>query len=186
MPTTSPLFATPRLFARRIVATDVDAMLAVYGDPESMRWVGNGQPLDRAQCAYWVEVTHRNYAGRGYGMVTLLERDSGAIAGFCGLVHPDGQREAEIKYALLGAFRGKGLATEAAAGLLRYGAAVHGLREIIATVAPDNLASQRVLLKAGMQAGELRRNQDGSFTRLFSWRPALYAHAHADVPAGRP
>jgi [ribosomal protein S5]-alanine N-acetyltransferase len=181
---TSPFFTTPRLLARHVVATDVDTMLAVYGDPQTVRWVGDGQPLNRAQCTYWVEVTHRNYAARGYGMVTLLERHSGDIAGFCGLVHPDGQPEPEIKYALLGAFRGKGLATEAATGLLRYGATVHGLREIIATVAPENIASQRVLLKAGMRAGELRQNEDGSFTQLFSWRPAL--HAHADTHAGRP
>src|SRR5579871_739561 len=147
----SPIvFETLRLIARQIQPDDVEAMLAVYGDAEAMRWVGDGQPLDRAQCEQWVTVTHRNYATRGYGMYALVERQSGAVIGFCGLVHPGGQPEAEIKYALRREFWGQGFATEAAAALLRHGATVHGIDSIIATVAPPHRASQRVLIKAGM------------------------------------
>lgn len=174
------LFETPRLFARRLVGADAGMMHAVYGDAGNMRWVGDGRPLDRSQCVYWIEVTHRNYATRGYGMLALVARDSGDIVGFGGLVHPGGQPEAEIKYALRPEYHGMGFATEAAAGLLGYGAAVHGIRRVIATVAPGNLASQRVLQKAGMRQGELRRNDDGSFTQFFFW------HADPSAPAGHP
>lgn len=72
-----PVFQTPRLDARHITAADVDAMLAVYGDPAVVRHVADGRPLDRARCEQWVEVTLRNYATRGYGMVALAERASG-------------------------------------------------------------------------------------------------------------
>ena len=41
---------------------------------------------------------------------------------------------------------------------------------MIATAAPANVASYRVLLKAGMQLGTLRPNDDGSLTQLFAWR----------------
>jgi RimJ/RimL family protein N-acetyltransferase len=144
-------------------------MHAVYGDAEAMRWVGDGQPLDRAGCVEWVGVTLRNYERRGYGMSAIVDRESGDVIGFCGLVHPGGQPEAEVKYALRRQAWGRGLATEVVAALLRHGATAHGLRRVIATVAPDNTASQRVLLKAGMTKGALRRNDDGSFTQLFSW-----------------
>jgi ribosomal-protein-alanine N-acetyltransferase len=164
------IFETPRLRARHIEPGDVEQMLAVYGDPEVVRWVGDGTPLDRAGCEKWVEVTHRNYATRGYGMIALVERHSGAVVGFCGLVHPGGQAEAEIKYALHRDWWGKGLATEAATALLAYGAARFGLASVIATTAPENEASHRVLLKAGMERGELRREDDGSLTQLFVWR----------------
>lgn len=157
-------------------------MHAVYGDAVIVRWVGDGIPLDRSQCEHWIEITHRNYATRGYGMLALVARDTGDIAGFGGLVHPGGQPEAEIKYALRREYQGQGLATEAAAGLLRYGAEALGIRTVIATVDPENLASLRVLLKAGMQQGELRRNDDGSLTQLFSWSPAL-GDADADGAA---
>jgi ribosomal-protein-alanine N-acetyltransferase len=92
-----PIFRTPRLYARHITASDVDAMLAVYGDPAVVRYVADGQPLDRARCEQWVEVTRRNHATRGYGMVALVEQASGAVVGFCGLVHPAAQVEPELK-----------------------------------------------------------------------------------------
>jgi RimJ/RimL family protein N-acetyltransferase len=134
--------------------------------------VGDGQPLGRDDCVRWVEVTQRNYATRGYGMsaVELLEQQ-GAVIGFCGLVHPGGQPEAEIKYALLRQHWGSGYASEVAAALLAYGARQFGLSEIIATAAPDNLASHRVLQKAGMRQASVRRNDDGTCTLVFVWWP---------------
>lgn len=170
-----PVFRTLRLDAHHITASDVDSMLAVYGDPVVVRYVADGRPLDRARCERWVEVTLRNYATRGYGMVALVERATRAIVGFCGLVHPTGQLEPEIKYALRQDCWGKGFATEAAIGLLGYARQL-GLPEVIATTDPENEASQRVLLKAGMERSRLRRNEDGSFTQLFRWPPVARAN----------
>ena len=82
---------TARLKIRRIVPSDVDAMFAVYGDAESMRYVGDGQPLTFERCEQWVRVTEKNYAARGYGMFALEERATGEVVGFAGLVHPGGQ-----------------------------------------------------------------------------------------------
>lgn len=166
------LFDTPRLGVRRIERGDGDAMFLVYGDAEAMRWVGDGRPLERAQCEEWIGVTLRNYATRGYGMVAIVERASDEVVGFCGLVHPGGQPDAEIKYALRRDRWGRGYATEAASALLAWGAATFGLREVIATTAPGNTASHHVLLKAGMRRGELRPNADGSHTQLFVWAVA--------------
>ncbi len=149
------VFETPRLVVRRMRPDDVDALLAVYGDVDAMRWVGDGEPLAREGCARWVEVTHRNYALRGYGMFTALSRETGDVIGFGGLVHPDGQPDAELKYALRRAAWGQGLATELARGLLAYAQAPLGLARVCATAAPANTASQRVLVKAGMRLGEL-------------------------------
>jgi RimJ/RimL family protein N-acetyltransferase len=163
---------TPRLRARRIVSADVEAMLSVYGDPEVVRWVGNGEPFDRALCERWVEITHADYAKRGYGMFALVERQSGDVIGFGGLVHLYSQTEAEIKYALHRSRWGHGFATEVAAALLAYGATQFGLPDVIATTAPENEASHRVLLRAGMRRGALRRDDGGTFTQLFTWRPA--------------
>ena len=168
---TAVLFETARLTARRLDAGDVDALLAVYGDPEVVRWVGDGEPLARAQCAEWVEVTERNLAMRGYGMVALVERAAGGPPfGFCGLVHPGGQPRCELKYALLRSHWGRGYATEAVQALLAHGAAAHGLTEVIATVAPQNEASQRVLSKAGLRRGTPRVDEDGRTTLVFVWQ----------------
>lgn len=165
----TPLFETPRLRCRRWRADDLAPLHAVYSDPEAMRWVGDGRPITRAECERWLEVTEANYAVRGYGMFALEDRGSGEVVGFCGLVHPGGQPEAEVKYAFRRSHWGRGLATEAVSALLAYGAARHALSRVIATVAPGNTASQRVLAKAGMRLAEHRRNDDGSLTLVYAW-----------------
>lgn len=179
------VFETPRLQARHITVADADAMVSVYGDAEVVRWVADGQPLNRSGCEEWIGVTLRNYTTRGYGMLALVERASGDIVGFCGLVHPGGQPEAEIKYALRRDHWGKGLATEAARALLSYGSSHFGIAEVIATTAPENASSHSVLLKAGMQRAQLRENGDGSFTQLFVWRAPLRTATSAPSPLYR-
>lgn len=164
------LFTTDRLLGRWLEPEDLAAMAAVYGDADAMRWVDDGQPLDESGCARWIDVTRENYRTRGYGMTAIVERTSGTVVGFCGLVHPGGQPEAEIKYAFKRECWGAGFATEAARAMLEYGAAAHDIDCVIATTAPENLASHRVLEKCGMQRGELRRNDDGSATQIFRWQ----------------
>lgn len=161
------LFETPRLRCRRWRLTDLDRLYAVYADEEGARWVGDGTPITWDECRRWLEVTAHNYRERGYGMFALEDRASGEVVGFCGLVHPGGQVEAEIKYAFLRSHWGRGLASEMAPALLDHGRRCHGLEQIIATVAPENRASQRVLEKAGLTfAGDIV-DDDGQPTRVY-------------------
>ena len=182
------LFETPRLRVRRWLDADLPALVAVYGDADAMRWVGDGRPITHDECLQWLEVTRRNYEIRGYGMFAIESRAATGAIGFCGIVHPGGQPEAEVKYALRRDQWGQGLATEAVSGLIAHGHRVHGLTQLIATTAPANLASHRVLLKAGMARGELRVHDDGSSTQCFCWRadapPGPAGAAGATVAAG--
>jgi RimJ/RimL family protein N-acetyltransferase len=173
----APLFRTERLEVRAMGPGDEARLWAVYGDPVAMRWVDDGQPIPREDCARWVEVTARNVERRGYGMSVIearaLQADGGdPFVGFCGLVHPDEQLEVELKYALLREHWGQGLATEAARGLLAWGSERFGIGEVIATTDPANLASHRVLLKCGFERAELRLEEDGESVQVFRWRKA--------------
>ena len=161
------LFTTPRLQAQAM--TDpalLPDMLAVYGHAPSMRWVGDGQPLDIAGCRAWLDVTERNFALRGYGMCALRRLDGSQVLGFAGLVHPGSQAQAEIKYALHPHQAGQGLATEAAVGLLAWGHQRFHLSEVIATTAAENTASHRVLGKAGLVRQADRLNDDLSLIHI--------------------
>lgn len=165
------LFETARLRCRRWIAEDLGPLFEVYGDPEVARYVGDGAPITLEQCQSWLEVTAANYARRGYGMFALEDRETGEVVGFCGLVHPGGQPEPEIKYALRRARWGLGMASEFVPALLAYGATAHRMREIIATVHPDNLTSRRVLEKAGLRLRERLIDEDGVPTLVFVWSP---------------
>ena len=164
------LFETERLLVRHVVKADTSAMFAVYSDPIAARWVGDGRAIRREETELWIEVTKRNVAKRGYGMCTLVDRSTRKICGFMGLVHPENQADAELKYSLLRTHWGRGLATEAARAMISYGVQTFGLRQIIATTAPENHASHRVLEKAGFTRGELRTHDDGSLSLVFHWK----------------
>lgn len=103
-------------------------------------------------------------------MFALGDLETGALVGFIGIVHPGGQAEAEIKYALAHKYWGKGLATEAVKAITEYASVAHGLTYLIATTAPENEASHRVLLKSGFVRGRPRVNDDGRQTLVFEWR----------------
>ena len=166
------VFRTERLTARRWRDSDLEPLLAVYGDADAIRWVGDGTPLTFEEGERWLEVTATNYERRGYGMFALEDNIGGHVIGFIGIVHPGGQSEPEVKYALAREHWGKGLATEAVRGIVEYGSYEHGLDRIIATTAPENQASHRVLLKAGFQKTWERANNDGSSTWVFAWTAA--------------
>jgi RimJ/RimL family protein N-acetyltransferase len=95
------LFQTNRLRCRRWTSADFDAVYAIYSDPVAMQWVGEGKPIAREACEKWFAVTEANYQTRGYGMFALDDLATGLMVGCCGLIHPGGQPEAEIKYAFL-------------------------------------------------------------------------------------
>ena len=166
------IFESERLRCRRWIPEDLQPLFAVYCDVEGARWVGNGEPITFAACEEWLRVTEANYLRRGYGMFALEQRSSRQVIGFCGLIHPGDQPEVEIKYALLRSYWGRGLASEAVPALLAYGAERHGLTHIVATVAEGNIASQRVLSKAGMTLSHVATHEDGSRTQVHEWHPS--------------
>ncbi|MEO0515347.1 MAG: GNAT family N-acetyltransferase [Planctomycetota bacterium] len=160
---------TKRLHVRRWLPRDLAPLHAIYSDPETVRWCGDGSPLTVAQCREWFSVTENNYRKYGYGMFTVAEKKSDNVVGFAGLVHPGGQEDVEIKYAFDRSRWGQGLASEVVPALLQYGNSSHGIGKIIATVAQENAASQRVLVKSGMSLQASRTENDGSQTLIYCW-----------------
>jgi len=165
------VFETQRLVCRRWLSSDLNAIEDVYGDPVGARWVGDGVPISHADSQRWLSVTADNYRARGYGMYALVEKTTAdadfSPLGFCGLVHPDGQPETETKYAMRKERWGRGFASEALLGLLNYAFSALDQQRLIATVAAQNLASQRVLVKCGFQFSSAHIEIDGESTFLY-------------------
>lgn len=79
--------------------------------------------------------------------------------GINGLRKPDA---VEVGYAILPPFRGQGYATEAAAALMAWAQAEHGIRHFVASVAPANEPSLAVVRKLGfVRTGEQWDDEDG-------------------------
>ena len=93
--------------------------------------------------------------------VALL-RETGRVVGRVGFhAPPAADGSVEIGYSVAPAYRGQGLATEMAIGLIRWGAA-NGATTCIASVRPDNAPSLAVINRLGfVRTGEQMDEIDG-------------------------
>jgi ribosomal-protein-alanine N-acetyltransferase len=66
---------------------------------------------------------------------------------------PDAAGSAEITFALASEWRGHGLATELIGGLVQQSADTGMVRQLLAHIAPDQLAAQQALLHNGFRPG---------------------------------
>ena len=143
---------TLRLDLREFVAGDFDDLYRLDRDPRVVRYVGNGQPVPRAAIAPMLRRVRRNYAlYPDLGTWHASRRDTGAFIGWFSLKYCGKSPDIEIGYRLLHSAWGRGFATEGATALLRFGFDELGLTRIIGVTHPDNVASQRVLMKAGLE-----------------------------------
>lgn len=70
---------------------------------------------------------------------------------------PNDKGEINLGYSILPRFQGNGYASEAAAAMVRWGLNQPGVRKVTATCSLENVASIRVLQKAGL--GQLREDE---------------------------
>ena len=142
---------TDRLTLRRFTVQDLDLLDRLYSDPEVMRYVGGTKT--RAQTEALLKTRVLDYYAQfpGLGMWATLERATGACIGTHLLNHIQGETYIQVGYVLFAQYWGRGYATEMSVAILRYGFTDLELSEIFAITDRPNLASQRVLLKAGLE-----------------------------------
>ena len=80
----------------------------------------------------------------------MLERETGALVGFAGLHHSSGMAEVNVGYAFEKSRWGSSYGIEVCRAVVQYGFDELALSEIVAVIAPQNLASIRVAEKCGM------------------------------------
>jgi RimJ/RimL family protein N-acetyltransferase len=148
--TPGPVLTTPRLVLREMRDEDLDDLAGLLGDPEVMRYYP--RPKTRRETLDWIALNRRRYRDDGFGLWAMHLRDGGAFAGDCGLTiqRVDGVDEVELGYHVPPRLQRTGLATEAAVACRDHARDALGVRRVIAIIHPDNLASQRVALKAGL------------------------------------
>ncbi|MBL6454193.1 GNAT family N-acetyltransferase [Belnapia sp. T6] len=147
-----PVFRTARLLVRPRRPGDTEACLAMDREPEVTRFI-DGPWGEEANHRAFIEARTRGPWPPGLGYWTI-ER-AGEFLGWVLLIPEDAQGPAiEIGWRLRRAAWGRGIATEAAAPLLRHGFMTLGLPAIIAGIDPENAASLRVAAKLGLVARE--------------------------------
>jgi ribosomal-protein-alanine N-acetyltransferase len=144
--------ATARMIAERLQPRHQDELSVLLGDPRVARtlWPGEAVPSE-AQLLHLLSDKLDHWERYGFGLWLLRDRATGAVVGRGGLQHTriGGQEEIEAGWAIAPARWGEGLATELAHACTAVGFGPLELEHIVAFTLPGNVASRRVMEKAG-------------------------------------
>ena len=145
---------TERLTTRFLTQGDRHLWAKFLGDKECIEFFPKADfktPSDRAE--FWIDKQINRYKENRYGLQALINKSTGEFIGQCGLLlqDVDGVKELEVGYHIFKNHWGKGYASEAAKFFKDYGFKNKQAESIISIIHPDNVRSQNVAIKNGMQ-----------------------------------
>lgn len=165
-----PTLTSERLVLRPVSPGDLEDLTSLFGDPETMRFVGNDKTFSPVQVAHMMETmladarhgsTHPDSVAGVPGSLVIVERSTQAFVGMgvLRMLAPDlaaaiggcPSPSLEAGYILAKPCWGQGLATEAASCLVSYGVSLVGREHVVAVAHEGNSASHRVLEKVGFE-----------------------------------
>ena len=131
--------------------SDVEALLAVLGDPESMRFYP--APFDREATRAWIDRQLERYERDGFGLLAIEDRVSGEVIGDCGptVQEADGESYVELGWHVLWSRQRRGIATEAGTACRDEVFASLETPFLISLIRPENTPSRRVADKLGFE-----------------------------------
>lgn len=145
------IFETDRLLVRRYTMEDFENFFRLNGDEEVVRYIRPVQSREEAMAAFEKQLADYE-AMPGYGRWAVHLKTTGAFVGsFAMIPIPDDTNKMQLGYAFPKESWGKGYATELTIAGLDYFRNKTTLPEIYAVTETPNVASQKVLLKAGFQ-----------------------------------
>jgi [ribosomal protein S5]-alanine N-acetyltransferase len=159
---TVPPLVSSSCLLRRFSRGDVGRIFELSQESGLQRWIPDQVYADEAEAREVLGALIASYdvpgtPERGPFVLGVCLPGNGELVGHVGL-SPLGV-DVEVGYAIGERWQGQGLATEAVRTMARWGLQHFGLSEVLAVVAVDNLASRRVLEKAGFQ---FRSEAEGS------------------------
>ena len=166
---------TARLLLRPVVADDLESLVALDNDPEVMFFINAGAPTPRAEVEedlqWWPGYPDRYPA---YGFYAAIEKATGDFLGWFHLRPGEGAGpdEPELSYRLVRRAWGRGYASEGSRALVDAAFAELGATRVYAQTMAVNIASRRVMEKAGLR-----------FVRTFvaDWPVRIPGDEHGDV-----
>jgi RimJ/RimL family protein N-acetyltransferase len=148
------LLETNRLYLRQFVRADAGLLFELDSNPEVMRYISKGKPTEMKRIEEIIIPKFLNYykmfPPRGFWAAHEKSTDD-----FIGWFHmrPDiyEAEQMELGYRLRQPAWGKGYATELTRALVEKGIREWGYEVLSARTLEGNLASQRVMAKAGLR-----------------------------------
>lgn len=145
---------TERLLLRGWKPKDHAPFAAMCGDPDVMRYIGNGTTRTAEDAARYIRSFETEWSERGFGLFAVELKQTRDLIGFTGLSWPGFLPEilpsVEIGWRFSKRNWGKGFASEAASAALSFGINELGITDIVSIYQIGNGASARIMQKLGM------------------------------------
>lgn len=144
---------TRRLILRPMLESDLESLLLIFTDPKVMA-AFNHPSFTHEQMSRWLKRNLDHQDEYGYGLLSVIFKETGELIGDCGLEQMEDMSGAELGYDFRSDFWNQGYATEAATAVRDYTFNVLNLPQLISLIRVGNLASKRVAEKVGMTLTE--------------------------------
>lgn len=143
----TPTLETERLILRAPAKEDFEAWADFCADEEAARFIGGRQ--DRIGAWRIMSVMTGAWTVRGFSMFSVIEKSTGRWVGRLGPWQPEGWPGTEVGWGIVRDAWGKGYATEGAAAAIDWAFDALGWDEVIHTIEPANVNSQKVAQRLG-------------------------------------
>ncbi|MFM2486958.1 GNAT family N-acetyltransferase [Celerinatantimonas yamalensis] len=132
----------------------IDELPHLFGIMKNSQYMRYSVDLNTYEkCLRYVRNFSSQWDTLGYGCWSITEKSTGSIIGWGGIVidEDDPKWGPELVYYIAPEKSGCGYASELAEFSMNYAATVIGLNKVVAFAHPENIASNRILVKVGFK-----------------------------------
>ena len=143
------ILETERCILRETTEADVDAFYRIYAEPSVTAFMENLFPDREEELRYMADYREKVYALYGFGIWSIILKETGEIIGRAGLDMRRGFAEPELGFVIGVPWQRQGLAEEVCRAILHYGEEELGFTKMQALTEQENWASLALLKKLG-------------------------------------
>ena len=161
---------TDRLQLEEITFEDADFIIALLNTPSWIQYIGDRNVHTIKEANSYIQRSYIHaYKKYGFGMYKMVLKSNDKTIGLCGLVKRNYLKHHDIGFALLPDYHRQGYAYEAASAIMNHAHQTLHIHPILAFTTQNNLASQNLLQKLGLQFKKfIKIPNDEEILMLFS------------------
>lgn len=148
------ILETDRCYIRETTEADVPAFYAIYEETDITRYMeGLFQEVEQ-ELQYIKDYREKVYDFYGFGVWTVLKKNTGEVIGRAGLSYREGFEVPELGFVIGVPWQQQGFAEEVCRAILQYAKEVLEFDTVQAFVMPENTASAHLCEKLGFRRVE--------------------------------
>ena len=153
------ILETDRLILRELKSSDAEAFFAMDQNPKVHQYLWNKPVQKIEETIEVITFVRQQYVDNGIGRFAIILKQTNEFIGWAGLKYNTEEVNHKINFYDIGyrldeKFWGKGYASEASFAWLKYAFETMNIKTIEAAAHAENVASNRILQKMGMQMTE--------------------------------